>query len=110
MGLFAIVRTAHGYLSKHQDSGSRCHLELRPACSRVTWPTAYVLNTERTAQTTVTTSSTRSPSLSTAISVVKYFFQPKADEVLSYSQITGVSQTALRSLPPGTDAALHPCL
>ena len=34
--------------------------------------------------------------------MVKYFFQPNADEVLSYAQITGVSQTALRQVPPGT--------
>src|SRR5580693_9129803 len=61
-----------------------------------------VLTTERTAQTTVNdVEHTESQSLN-GISVIKYFFQPKADEVLSYSQITGVSQTALRQLPPGT--------
>jgi CzcA family heavy metal efflux pump len=61
-----------------------------------------VLQTERTAQTTVNDiEHTESQSLN-GISVVKYFFQPRADEVLSYAQITGVSQTAIRGLPPGT--------
>ncbi len=61
-----------------------------------------VLATERGAQTTVNDiEHTESQSLN-GISVVKYFFQPNADEVLSYSQITGVSQTALRQVPPGT--------
>jgi multidrug efflux pump subunit AcrB len=61
-----------------------------------------VLTTERVAQTTVNdVEHTESQSLN-GIAVVKYFFQPKADERLSYGQITGVSQTQLRSLPPGT--------
>ncbi|MGH8208742.1 MAG: efflux RND transporter permease subunit [Steroidobacteraceae bacterium] len=61
-----------------------------------------VLTTERTAQTTVNdVEHTESQSLN-GIAVVKYFFQPNADERLSYAQITGISQTQLRSLPPGT--------
>ncbi|MBS0419309.1 MAG: efflux RND transporter permease subunit [Proteobacteria bacterium] len=62
-----------------------------------------VLSTERTAQTTVNNiEHTESQSLN-GISVVKYFFQPGADEVLSYSQITAISQTTLRQVPPGTN-------
>jgi multidrug efflux pump subunit AcrB len=61
-----------------------------------------VLNTERIAQTTVNdVEHTESQSLN-GIGVVKYFFQPRTDERLSYAQITGVSQTQLRNLPPGT--------
>jgi multidrug efflux pump subunit AcrB len=61
-----------------------------------------VLTTERIAQTTVNdVEHTESQSLN-GIGLVKYFFQPKADERLSYAQITGVSQTQLRNLPPGT--------
>jgi multidrug efflux pump subunit AcrB len=61
-----------------------------------------VLTTERVAQTTVNdVEHTESQSLN-GIAVVKYFFQPKADERLSYAQITGISQTQLRQLPPGT--------
>ena len=61
-----------------------------------------VLTTERVAQTTVNdVEHTESQSLN-GIAVVKYFFQPKADERLSYAQITGVSQTQLKQLPPGT--------
>ncbi|HEY3786059.1 MAG TPA: efflux RND transporter permease subunit [Steroidobacteraceae bacterium] len=60
-----------------------------------------VLGTERGAQTTVSNiEHTESQSLN-GISVIKYFFQPGADEVLSYAQITGVSQTQLKNLPPG---------
>ena len=61
-----------------------------------------VLGTERGTQTTVNdVEHTESQSLN-GIAVVKYFFQPNADERLSYAQITGSSQAALRGLPPGT--------
>src|SRR6202043_2155502 len=61
-----------------------------------------VLFSERTAQTTVNdVEHTESQSLN-GIAVVKYFFQPKVNEELSYAQITGVSQAQLKSLPPGT--------
>jgi multidrug efflux pump subunit AcrB len=61
-----------------------------------------VINAERTAQTTVNdVEHTESQSLP-GISVVKYFFQPNANEQLSYAQITGISQTQLRQSPPGT--------
>ena len=64
--------------------------------------THIVLTNERTAQTTVNDiEHTESESLN-GIAVVKYFFQPNADERMSYAQITGVSQSQLRNLPPGT--------
>ncbi|HTD29889.1 MAG TPA: efflux RND transporter permease subunit, partial [Xanthomonadaceae bacterium] len=63
-----------------------------------------VLGTERSAQTTVNdVEHTESQSLN-GIAVVKYFFQPGADESLSYSQITGVLQAQLKNTPPGTTA------
>jgi multidrug efflux pump subunit AcrB len=64
--------------------------------------TRIILNSERSAQTIVNdVEHTESQSL-TGISVVKYFFQPNAKEEMSFAQITGVSQTQLRSAPPGT--------
>jgi multidrug efflux pump subunit AcrB len=64
--------------------------------------TRLVLSSERNAQTTVNdVAHTESQSLS-GTSVVKYFFQPHAKEEMSFAQITGVSQTALRQAPPGT--------
>jgi CzcA family heavy metal efflux pump len=64
--------------------------------------TRIVLQTERSAQTTVNdVEHTESHNL-TGTSVVKYFFQPNVNEELSFAQITGVSQTQLRSAPPGT--------
>ncbi|HEV8017784.1 MAG TPA: efflux RND transporter permease subunit [Steroidobacteraceae bacterium] len=64
--------------------------------------TRIVLQTERSAQTTVNdVEHTESQNL-TGTSVVKYFFQPNVNEELSFAQITGVSQTQLRSAPPGT--------
>jgi multidrug efflux pump subunit AcrB len=64
--------------------------------------TRLVLGTERNAQTTVNdVEHTESQSL-TGVSVVKYFFQPNVNEELAYAQITGVSQSNLRSAPPGT--------
>ncbi len=65
--------------------------------------TRLVLGSERNAQTTVNdVAHTESQSLS-GTSVVKYFFQPNAREEMSFAQITGVSQTALRQAPPGTN-------
>ena len=61
-----------------------------------------VLFSERVAQTTVNdVEHTESQSLN-GLAVVKYFFQPTANEELSYAQITGVSQTQLSFAPPGT--------
>ncbi|MDB6157500.1 MAG: transporter, hydrophobe/amphiphile efflux family, permease protein [Gammaproteobacteria bacterium] len=61
-----------------------------------------VLLTEKTAQTDISNvEHTESQSLN-GIAVAKYFFQPNVNEDLSYAQITGVSQTLLKSTPPGT--------
>ena len=49
-----------------------------------------------------TTSSTPSRSPSAAPRWSSIFFQPNVNEELSFAQITGVSQTALRQAPPGT--------
>ena len=101
MGLFAIARTAVDIFPNIKIPvvaaiWNYVGLQPRDMANRI------VLSTERTAQTTVNDiEHTESQSLN-GISVVKYFFQPGADEVLSYSQITGVSQTALRQVPPGT--------
>jgi len=102
MGLFAISRTAVDIFPNIKIPVVAAiwrydGLQPRDMADRV------VLSTERTAQTTVNDiEHTESQSLN-GISVVKYFFQPGADEVLSYSQITAVSQTALRQVPPGTN-------
>ncbi len=61
-----------------------------------------VLFSERVAQTTVNdVEHTESQSV-VGTSVVKYFFQPNADNDLSMSQITAVSQVELGFAPPGT--------
>ena len=61
-----------------------------------------VLFSERSAQTTVNdVEHTESQSVNSE-AVVKYFFQPNANQDLSMSQIIGVSQTQLQSSPPGT--------
>ena len=39
-------------------------------------------------------------------SVIKTFFQPGADVRIALSQITAISQTAIRQLPPGIGAPL----
>jgi multidrug efflux pump subunit AcrB len=65
--------------------------------------TRLVLGSERNAQTTVNdVAHTESQSLA-GTAVVKYFFQPGVREEMSFAQITGVSQTALRQAPPGTN-------
>jgi multidrug efflux pump subunit AcrB len=61
-----------------------------------------VLFSERVAQTTVNdVEHTKSQSVN-GTAVVKYFFQPDADQDLSMSQITAVSQVQLAFSPPGT--------
>ena len=64
--------------------------------------TRLVLGTERNAQTTTNDVEHTESQNVTGTSVVKYFFQPNVNEELAYAQITGVSQTQLRSAPPGT--------
>lgn len=57
---------------------------------------------ERTATTTVNDiEHVESQSLN-GTAVVKYFFQPNVNEELAVAQITSVSQTLLRQMPPGT--------
>src|SRR6202011_2562124 len=61
-----------------------------------------ILLTEKSAQTDISNvEHTESQSLN-GIAVAKYFFQPNVNEDLSYAQITGMSQTLLKSVPPGT--------
>src|ERR1700727_2145614 len=61
-----------------------------------------VLFSERTAQTVVNdVEHTESQSVNST-AVVKYFFQPKANQDLSLAQIIAVSQTQLQTAPPGT--------
>src|SRR5215472_12165077 len=64
--------------------------------------TRIVLGTERGAQTTVNDVEHTESQNVTGTSVVKYFFQPNVNEELAYAQITAVSETNLRSAPPGT--------
>jgi multidrug efflux pump subunit AcrB len=61
-----------------------------------------VLFSERVAQTVVNdVEHTESQSVNSE-AVVKYFFQPNANQDLSLAQIIAVSQTQLQSAPPGT--------
>jgi multidrug efflux pump subunit AcrB len=82
LGVFAIVRTATDIFPNIKIPvvaaiWNYAGLQPRDMANRI------VLSTERTAQTTVNDiEHTESQSLN-GISVVKYFFQPKADEVLS---------------------------
>jgi multidrug efflux pump subunit AcrB len=64
--------------------------------------TRIVLGTERYAQTTVNDVEHTESQNVTGTSVVKYFFQPSVNQSLAFAQITGISQTSLRSAPPGT--------
>ena len=61
-----------------------------------------VLASERSAQTVVNdVEHTESQSV-IGTAVVKYFFQPRVDQDLSFAQITAVSQTQLQTSPPNT--------
>ncbi len=56
---------------------------------------------ERVATTTVNDIEHLESQSLNGIAVVKYFFQPNVNEELAVSQITSVSQTLLRQMPPG---------
>jgi multidrug efflux pump subunit AcrB len=61
-----------------------------------------VLGSERNVQTLINdVEHTESQSLN-GIAVVKYFFQTTVNPDLAYAQITGVSQSQVRFMPPGT--------
>ena len=57
--------------------------------------------TERVATTTVNDIEHIESQSLNGISVVKYFFQPRVNEDLAVAQITAISQTMLRQMPPG---------
>ena len=57
---------------------------------------------ERVATTTVNDIEHLESQSLNGIAVVKYFFQPNVNEELAVAQITSVSQTLLRQMPPGT--------
>lgn len=101
MGVFTILRTAVDILPNINipvvaTVWNYAGLPPEDMANRV------VLLSERVTQTVVNdVEHTESQSLN-GIAVVKTFFQPKVDQNLAYAQITGVSQTLLRSAPPGT--------
>jgi CzcA family heavy metal efflux pump len=57
---------------------------------------------ERVATTTVNNIEHIESQSLNGIAVVKYFFQPNVNENLAVAQITSISQTILRFMPPGT--------
>ncbi len=57
---------------------------------------------ERVATTTVNNIEHIESQSLNGIAVVKYFFQPNVNEDLAVAQITSISQTLLRNMPPGT--------
>jgi CzcA family heavy metal efflux pump len=65
-----------------------------------------VIVTERVLSTTVNNIEHVESQSMTGIAVVKIFFQPHVDISTAIAQVTGVSQTQLRQLPPGTTPPL----
>ncbi|MDE2342946.1 MAG: efflux RND transporter permease subunit [Betaproteobacteria bacterium] len=57
---------------------------------------------ERVASTTVNDIEHLESQSLYGIAVVKYFFQPNVNEEMAVAQITSISQTLLRTMPPGT--------
>ena len=57
---------------------------------------------ERVATTTVNDIEHVESNSLNGIAVVKYYFQPRVNEDLAVAQITSISQTLLRQMPPGT--------
>src|SRR5579859_5344699 len=65
-----------------------------------------VTTTERALTTTVNDIQHIESQSLNGVGVVKIFFQPKADISTAIAQVTAVSQTQLRQLPPGTTPPL----
>ena len=68
--------------------------------SRITTPT------ERATTTTVNDIEHIESTSLNGVAVVKVFFQPKVDTAAAVAQLTAISQTQLRQLPPGTTPPL----
>src|ERR1700727_2909064 len=65
-----------------------------------------VSNYERNLTTTVNDIEHIESQSLTGISIVKIFFQPGAKIEAATAQVTAISQTALRAMPPGTTPPL----
>ena len=81
------------------------HLELqRPPSRRDPAPHDHHLLTifERAASTTVNDIEHMESQSYNGVGVIKVFFQPKADIQRAIAQVTAISQTLLRTMPPGT--------
>ena len=65
-----------------------------------------VTNYERGLTTTVNDIEHIESQTLAGISVVKIFFQPSANIAAAVAQVTAISQTQVRSLPPGTTPPL----
>ncbi|HEV2233705.1 MAG TPA: efflux RND transporter permease subunit [Terriglobia bacterium] len=65
-----------------------------------------VTTTERALTTTVNDIQHIESQSLNGVGVVKIFFQPKADISTAIAQVTAISQTQLRQLPPGTNPPL----
>ena len=94
-------RTAHAdrYLSRHPHSRDRGGVELRgPAPDDMAGRIIYYY--ERTLDTVNDIEHIESQSLP-GIGIVKIFFQPGVDIRTATAQVTSVSQTVLKQMPPG---------
>ena len=77
-----------------------------PGCPRRRWTSASSRNYERRSPRPSTTSSTSRARSLYGVAVVKIFFQPGAKIEAATAQVTAISQTVLRQMPPGTTPPL----
>jgi multidrug efflux pump subunit AcrB len=100
-------RAAHAdrYLSRHPDSGHRGGLELyRPAARPDVRANRDAVPAR--ADTTVNDIEHIVANSYTGIGIVKIFFQPNVDIRTANAQVTAISQTMIRQLPPGATPPL----
>ena len=102
------ARSAHDrahadrHLPEHQHPGRHRRLELRRPLGARRWPTGSSRTSSATLTTTVNDIEHIESQSLRGIAVVKVFFQPGAKIDLAVAQVTAVSQSLLRQLPPGT--------
>ncbi len=97
---------AHRYFPQYRYSRGQHRLELHRASMPDDMSNRIVFQTERALTTLVDDIAHIESQSLNGVAVVKVFFQPNADITKAIAQVTAISQTQLRQLPPGTTPPL----
>ena len=94
------------HLPGNPHPGHRGRSGSTPACRRTRWPAAWSRSSSARSPPPSTTSSISRRNSYTGVGIVKVFFQPGVDIRTANAQVTAISQTLLKQMPPGTTPPL----